>query len=53
MRKAGTNFESSIGDIYGGGRLARNNNYLNEALVSSNSSKFMGSRLRRLQSYQV
>jgi hypothetical protein len=52
MRKMGSNFDQPIKDIYNGVNVTRNNNYFNEAPVSS-SSKFVGSRLRRLQSYQV
>lgn len=52
MRKMGTGYEQSINDVYGGIGVVRNNNYFNEAPVSS-GSKFVGSRLRRLQSYQV
>jgi hypothetical protein len=52
MRKMTTGYEHSGNDIYGGIGVVRNNNYLNEAPVSS-ASKFVGSRLRRLQSYQV
>jgi hypothetical protein len=52
MRKMTTGYDHSGNDIYGGIGVIRNNNYLNEAPGSS-GSKFVGSRLRRLQSYQV
>ena len=52
MRKMTTGYDQSSHDMYGGIGVVRNNNYLNEGPVSS-ASKFVGSRLRRLQSYQV
>lgn len=52
IRKMTTGYDQSSHDVYGGIGVVRNNNYLNEGPVSS-ASKFVGSRLRRLQSYQV
>lgn len=52
MRKMTSGYDQPISDVYGGIGVVRNNNYLNEGSVSS-ASKFVGSRLRRLQSYQV
>lgn len=49
MRKIGTSYEHSMKDVY---IPPRTNNYLQER-QSSNAVNFIGSRLRRLQSYQI
>lgn len=48
-----SDFDTNRIDLYNGDGISRQNNYLGNESHNSSVTKFAGSRLRRLQSYQV
>jgi hypothetical protein len=48
-----SDFDTSRNDLYNGVVISRQNNYIGNESHNSSVTKFAGSRLRRLQSYQV
>lgn len=48
-----SDFDTNRNELYNGVGMSRQNNYLGNESHNSSLTKFAGSRLRRLQSYQV